>query len=176
MIKNQKQVSITKEKLAELKKAKSEFEKKLAEQQQTSKYKLGIKSFDSLISDLEHQLSQYESLTKGNFHCFQPKSLNEISDILIAARLAQKMSQKQLGDLVGLKEQQIQRYESTDYETASWPRIIEISEALELKFKIEKIIIINSNKENDFDYPPGITHEQVELAIQTIKVRGSLII
>ena len=135
-----------------------------------------MKSFESLIVDLENQLSQYESLTKGNFHCLQPKSLNKIPNILIAARLAQKISQKQLGDIVGLKEQQLQRYESTDYETASWPTIIEISVALSLNFKFEKIIIINTNRSEAFDYPDGITPEQAELASNKVKEKGLLIL
>jgi HTH-type transcriptional regulator / antitoxin HigA len=40
-----------------------------------------------------------------------------------------------LADRLGLKEQQIQRYEATDYASASLARVIEISEALGLELK-----------------------------------------
>ena len=174
MIKNQKQASAIRQKLAELQIAKKEFENS-ASNKDSAKFELGLNSFNSLIKDLENELSQYESLTKGNFNCLEAKSLNEISEVLISARLAQKMSQKQLGEMVGLKEQQIQRYESTDYETASWPRIIEISIALKLKFKFEKIIILNENCDDEFEYPSGISNEQVEAATKQFKQNGSLI-
>src|SRR6476646_1525466 len=125
MIKNQKQAAITKEKLASLREAREGLLANNGEQS-TAEYRLSLKSFDSLIKDLEDQVKIYESLVDGNFHCWKPESLQEISNILISARLAQKMSQKDLGDLLDLKEQQIQRYEASNYETASWPRIVEV--------------------------------------------------
>ncbi|MBY0479040.1 MAG: helix-turn-helix domain-containing protein [Chitinophagaceae bacterium] len=174
MIKNQKQASITRQKLRELKKAKQEFEKS-ASDKDSAKFLLGLNSFDALIKDLENEISLYEFLTKGNLNCLQAKSLNEIPEVLIATRLAQKISQKQLGEMVGLKEQQIQRYESTDYETASWPRIIEISTALKLNLKFEKIVILNESCDDEFEYPQGVSVEQVEAATKQFRQNGSLI-
>lgn len=174
MIKNQKQASLTREKIKDLKKAKEEFENK--ENNNSIKYDLGVKSFESLIADLENQLNEYEGFVKGNFHCFQPKSLQEIPKVLIGARLAQKMSQKELAELIGVKEQQIQRYESLDYETASWPRIFEISIALGLKFLFEKIIIINEHNEEIFELPKDVSKEQLKEFERKTKLKGSLII
>jgi transcriptional regulator with XRE-family HTH domain len=51
---------------------------------------------------------------------------------LIKARIARGFSQKELADKLGLKEQQIQRYEASDYETASFARLKEIVSALEI--------------------------------------------
>jgi transcriptional regulator with XRE-family HTH domain len=48
------------------------------------------------------------------------------------------LTQKQLAELVGLKEQQIQRYEETEYASASFSRMQEIISALGLEVK-EKI-------------------------------------
>ena len=53
-----------------------------------------------------------------------------------------------MGELIGVKEQQIQRYEATDYETASFERIIEISIALNLNLKFEKNIVMNLQMKN----------------------------
>jgi HTH-type transcriptional regulator / antitoxin HipB len=144
MIKNQKQAGITKDRLAELKKAKEIFEEQNKDKT-TAKYRLGVNSMNSLINELENEMQIYEGLVKGEFNILQAKSINELPNVLIAARLAQNMSHKELGELVGLKEQQIQRYEATDYETASLPRIIEISMALNLSMKFEKNIIMNLN-------------------------------
>ena len=151
MIKNQKQVSITKKRVAELVAALNELE--IREKDKTAvKYLMGRDSLNSLIRDLKKELDVYEELCKGNLHILNDKSLKDIPEILISARLARKLSQKELGELLGLKEQQIQRYEATDYETASWPRIVEIAFALNIKIPFEKIVIVSASDNNVFEY------------------------
>ena len=53
----------------------------------------------------------------------------DLPAILIKARIARGLSQKDLAERVGLKEQQIQRYETTDYTTANLARIKEVVNA-----------------------------------------------
>ena len=68
-------------------------------------------------------------------------SFNEISDVLIKGRIAKGWTQGDLAAELGIKEQQIQRYESTDYETASLARITEVFMALGLKLNSCKVVI-----------------------------------
>lgn len=175
MIKNQKQAGITKDRLAGLQKAKEIFEEQ-NDDKTTAKYRLGMNSMNSLISDLEKEIHIYEGLVNGDFNILQAKSITELPNVLIGARLAQNMSHKELGELIGVKEQQIQRYESTDYETASLPRIIEISMALNLNMKFEKNIIVNMEIENEFDYPENITKQQIQYATEKIINNKSLMV
>ena len=147
MIKNQKQVGIKNARLEELIKEKQIFDEQHKDKT-SAKYRLGIKSINSLIEEIQNDIQVYEGLVKGNFNILQAKSINELPNVLIAARLAQKISQKELGELIGVKEQQIQRYEATDYETASFARIIEISIALNLNLKFEKNIVMNLQMKN----------------------------
>ncbi|MBL4586959.1 MAG: helix-turn-helix transcriptional regulator [Flavobacteriales bacterium] len=172
MIKNQKQVSITKERLSELQYAMDSLRK----EDVVSKFdhQLATNSLTAMIEDLQGQLDTYNSLVHGNFHCLQAKNLREIPHVLIAARLAQKLSQEALGERLGLKGQQIQRYESTDYETASWPRIFEIATALEVEFYFEKIIILNEVEE-EFLLPEGVNAEVVDGAAEKLRDCHSLI-
>ena len=83
----------------------------------------------SQLADLESELREYESLKAGEFQWDSLKLVAELPSILIKARIAQGMSQRQLAERVGLKEQQIQRYEATDYATASLARIREVVRA-----------------------------------------------
>ena len=53
------------------------------------------------------------------------KPLHEFRSALTGARIKAGLSQKQLAEKLGLKEQQIQRYEATDYESASLRRVSE---------------------------------------------------
>jgi len=172
MIKNQKQVSITKERLSELQYAMDSLRK----EDVVSKFdhQLATNSLTAMIKDLQGQLDTYNSLVHGNFHCLQAKNLREIPHVLIAARLAQKLSQEALGERLGLKGQQIQRYEATDYETASWPRIFEIATALEIEFYFEKIILINESEE-DFMTPKGMTPKDINAAETKLQNCRSLI-
>ena len=44
-------------------------------------------------------------------------SFDELPQALVKARIALRLSQKDLADRLGMKEQRIQRYESTDYQS-----------------------------------------------------------
>ncbi len=82
------------------------------------------------LSDLEEQLREYESLKAGNFEIEDLNVVAELPTALIKARIAQGLSQKDLAERLRLKEQQIQRYEATDYASASLARIKEVVSAL----------------------------------------------
>ena len=56
--------------------------------------------------------------------------MDELPRTLIEARIASGMTQAELASRLELKEQQIQRYESSDYRSASLTRILEIATTL----------------------------------------------
>lgn len=93
----------------------------------------------SQLTHLEADLREYESLKAGKFKLDQLKTVKEIPTILIKARIAQGLSQKDLAERLGLKEQQIQRYEATDYASARLTRIREIVEALDIDYRPNQI-------------------------------------
>lgn len=66
---------------------------------------------------------------------FKINSISELSEALCEARIARGLTQKELGELLGVHEQQIQRYEANDYKQCSWRRVIEICDALDVKFR-----------------------------------------
>ena len=64
---------------------------------------------------------------------FYLNSIESLPLLLIKARIAANLTQKDLAKQLGLKEQQIQRYEATDYASASLSRIIQVSQKLNIK-------------------------------------------
>ena len=84
----------------------------------------------SQLADLERELREYESLKAGKFPMDGLSVVAELPTVLIKARIAQGLSQKDLAERLGLKEQQIQRYEATGYASASLTRIKEVVSAL----------------------------------------------
>ena len=86
-------------------------------------------ALSSQLADMESELSEYESLKAGDFELESLKVIADLPSILIKARIAQGLSQKDLAERIGLKEQQIQRYEATDYASANLARIKEVVSA-----------------------------------------------
>lgn len=87
----------------------------------------------SQLEDLETELKEYESLKSGPFRLEELRIVADLPTILIKARIAQGLSQKELAERVGLKEQQIQRYEATDYVSANLARIKEVADSLSVQ-------------------------------------------
>ena len=87
----------------------------------------------SQLADLEAELREYEAVREGRFRMDELSVVADLPALLIKARIAQGLSQRELADRLGLKEQQIQRYEATDYATAKWSRIREVAGALSME-------------------------------------------
>ncbi|RKS78648.1 helix-turn-helix protein [Actinomadura pelletieri DSM 43383] len=86
------------------------------------------------LADLDSQLMQYQQLQEGQVAATGVSSLEELPDALIRARIAAGMSQRDLAERLGMKEQQIQRYEAERYASASLTRLREITAALGVEF------------------------------------------
>ena len=57
-------------------------------------------------------------------------ALGELSTLLVKSRIARGRTQLQLADEFGVAEQQVQRYEATEYRSACLARICDIAVAL----------------------------------------------
>lgn len=85
---------------------------------------------ESQLADLRDQLDEYEALRSGRITTLELTSLMELPDALIRARAAAGITQKELAARLGLKEQQVQRYEANRYAGASLERMQAVAEAL----------------------------------------------
>ncbi len=142
--------------------AKKELEAQ-QDKMQPAKYRLGINSFDGLIKELEHELQEYNSLSDGTLDCLHGKNFEDIPKIFIASRIAQGLTHEQLGEIIGIKGQQVQRYEATNFETASWVRMVEFYLALNpvlefIKVPLKKTISTGA----EFAVPSNITKANVD--------------
>lgn len=90
-------------------------------------------ALSSQIEELEGDVALYDELRSGKIRTFESEGLHDLPDILIRARIARGMSQKDLADFLGLKEQQVQRYEAERYRSASLDRLTEIADALNVR-------------------------------------------
>lgn len=82
--------------------------------------------------DLRAEIEEYDRLRSGSVSSFEASSLGDLATLLIKARIARGWSQRELADLLGIAEQQVQRYESTEYRSASLARICDVAAALDV--------------------------------------------
>ncbi len=92
----------------------------------------------SQLEELQKQIAEYENLIAHDPN--QPVALkiddiNKLSDLLIKARIAFKITQKELAFLCDRTEEQIQAYEDKDYQNASFLDFLAVSDALGIQIQ-----------------------------------------
>ncbi len=132
MIKNERQYRITRAQADRFERTLAELRRDNGEDQDI--HPLIAKAHEDAISsqleDLKSELREYEDLRDGKFDMTELGMVSSLPETLIKARIARGMSQRELAERIGLKEQQIQRYEATDYASASLSRIREVVSGL----------------------------------------------
>src|SRR5258708_18154455 len=142
MISNERQYRITK---AEAER----FRRTLAELETDGRDQEGVhprlvqaqrEALQSQLDDLLHEIREYEELRAGKVPLLSIDSFEDLPDGLIKARIAAGLSQKALAGRLHLKEQQIQRYESERYASASLQRIQEVARAIGVQIREEILL------------------------------------
>ena len=132
MIKNERQYRITKAQTKKFERALDQLRRDIDRRKKLHPLlqKAEEDALRSQLNDLRTQLKEYEELRSGEVSITPPEILEELPQNLIRARIASGLTQKELAQQLGIKEQQIQRYEATNYKTASLARLLEIIRAL----------------------------------------------
>lgn len=135
MIKNERQYRITKSQADKF----AEALRGLRLRQGSDPLLLQLESdaIESQLDELRSELENYERLQAGESDVIVVDSFDELPQSLVKARIALGLSQKDLADRLGMKEQQIQRYESTDYQSASMSRLRDVVQALGVSVREE---------------------------------------
>ncbi len=84
----------------------------------------------SEAEELRAQLHHYEQLRDGHITEREITSLRELPSALIEARIAARLTQRDLAERVGVAEQQIQRWEANSYAGVNLERLQSIADAL----------------------------------------------
>jgi ribosome-binding protein aMBF1 (putative translation factor) len=95
---------------------------------------------ESQLADLREELAEYDALRAGQVRELELRSLAELPEALIRARIAAGLSQKELARRLGMKEQQVQRYEATRYAGATLARVQAVADALGVQIH-ERVVL-----------------------------------
>ncbi len=138
MIKNERQYRITKAQAQKFAQALAEMQAPAASDHlHPILQKAEQEALQSQWESLQSEIRDYEALLAGRQQSFQLDSFDELPRTLIKARIASGLSQRELAVRLGLKEQQIQRYEATEYASASMARVSAIIQALNINIREE---------------------------------------
>jgi ribosome-binding protein aMBF1 (putative translation factor) len=138
MIRNERQYRITKAQAEKFSRALEEASARTSTNPLL--HQLGQDAIRSQLQDLQRDLQKYELLRAGQERVLTLDSLAEFPRALVKARIAAGLTQKDLADRLGLKEQQIQRYAATEYATASVARLMRVIEALGIRVREEVLL------------------------------------
>jgi DNA-binding XRE family transcriptional regulator len=136
MIRNDKEYRHTKERLIELE---AELQKLSKGRRSAERGELASAVIDALrmqIGDLEREISEYEDLKEGRLLSFGADDLDSWGELLTKARIACGLTQAELGEILGMTQQQVQRYERDGWQKISLWRLAEASGALGLDLSI----------------------------------------
>ena len=102
-----------------------------------------IKAIQSQINDIKEEISDYIEIKENKI--IPVKDLMNFKNLptsLIKARIGLNMTQKEFAELIGVREQQIQRWESTEYATVSISRVYEIISAIleTMNISLERVL------------------------------------
>jgi len=140
MIKNKKQFENIQEQASKISKAIEELEGK-KDSLDVNLYELNRNALESQLKDLQDEMEFFTSIKSGELKIVRIGSVEDLHKVLIAYRIAIGLTQKDLAEKLGIKEQQIQRYEASDYQSASWHRILDVISALKIIIQIKDVII-----------------------------------
>ncbi len=129
MIKNERQLKITKKKLREFESVLSDLNKDYRSSRDL-KLKMQIDALKSDTSILKSEVKEFDNLKSGAIKIITAKSFHELPEVIIKARIARSMTQKDLALSLGMKEQQIQRYENNNFASVSFSKMEKIVAAL----------------------------------------------
>jgi HTH-type transcriptional regulator/antitoxin HigA len=147
MIKNEKQYKITKKKLLGIEEKRTAIAAR--QPSPASKDQLILVSLTTMKDQLEEELAAYD-LLKKNTGSFSARSLLELPSLIIEYKIRSGMTQKEFAKKIGMKEQQLQRYEAENFQSISFKNLMKIVQAIGLDIYIQETASPQKAKEKDF--------------------------
>lgn len=169
MIPNRKQLTAIVKEIKDLGKRMKEIENS---ESVTDKFQLY--AWHGRLNDLQADVDEFNKLIKESILNFNEKNLDKL---IIYMRIASGMTQRQLAQALEVREQQIQRYEQTQYLNASFERIIQIVRVLSKNFNLT-VEVNKDDKTGPTDHRFGYlknSYPDLEKVTRKVKDRKALV-
>jgi len=143
MIKNQKQYEYSQELIKSFESSLSAIRER-GQKKNDVWVKIKRDSLKSHLDALKAEIAEYEHLINHNSDrpiVLKLSDIKYLPQIIIKARIAAKISQKELAQRTGLTEEQIKEYEARDYQTASFLDFLFVLDALDIQVQKGEFLI-----------------------------------
>jgi HTH-type transcriptional regulator/antitoxin HigA len=128
------------------------------------------KSLTTERRELGTLLSAYEQAKNGNFELLCDKAANDPGSVLIAARIARKLSQKELARKLGLREQAVQRYEAEKYRSISLANYLKFASVLGVEWRMD----LSASIRNGWALTKDISPNEARKVLKHARAKGWL--
>lgn len=135
MITNERQYAITRAKAEKFRQTLAQSGRQGTKPMHPRALKAMREGIESQLQDLQDELAEYEKLQGGAVTSIVANSILELAVALVKARIVRNWTQKELAERLGLPEQQIQRYEATQYKGVAVERLQEVADALNVRVR-----------------------------------------
>jgi transcriptional regulator with XRE-family HTH domain len=105
-----------------------------------------------LLDDLNEQVGHYQRIKRGDLSGF--KTLRDVGQLLIAARVARDLSQRDLAERLGVHESQVSRDEKNEYQGVSLERASQILEVLSIRVDL-RVTLEDEIRGGGAEHPGG---------------------
>lgn len=136
MIKNEKQYKISKKKLQEIKVNIDEVEK--ATNLHPLRNKLMMASLLNMQEEISKEVADYELLKKKKFLFLKERLISDLPTLLTEYKIISGLTQKEFSEKLGLKEQQLQRYEADNFKSVSFKNLLRFLDLIGLEIRIKE--------------------------------------
>jgi DNA-binding transcriptional regulator YiaG len=135
-IKNTRQLAASKAWLADFQNSLKEARKKPKDLHPRFR-KAELDGIRSQIEELESEIREYEDLQEKTPEQIVLASVEDLPETMVRMRIVRGLTQEQLAERLGIKPQQVQKWEAGAYRRATYSRILQVAKALE--FDIQSV-------------------------------------
>lgn len=136
MIKNEKQYRISKKKLKELNEHIDRTTKET--DKNPLRNQLILASLNSSKNEIGNDILLYESLKKNKQGLLKERLIAELPSVITEYKIVSGLTQKEFAEMLGIKEQQLQRYESESFKGVTFRNLLKFLDLIGLEIKIKE--------------------------------------
>jgi DNA-binding Xre family transcriptional regulator len=144
MIKNEKQYNISKKLLSEINEDIDRLQKDTT--QHPLRNKLMLASALNMQKEIEQDILLYETLKKDKKGILKERLFSELPTLLTEYKIKSGLTQKEFAERLGIKEQQLQRYEADNFKSVTFKNLLRFLDAIGLEIMIKETRMTRTNK------------------------------
>jgi ribosome-binding protein aMBF1 (putative translation factor) len=144
MIKNEKEYKITKRKISECNVAIDGINNN-PEKDPVKKILL-ITSLEVFRNDMQDEILAYEKLKSDKKNFLKERQISELPSLLTDYKIRSGLTQKEFAKKLGVKEQQLQRYEASSFKSVTFKNLLKYFDILGLEIRVKQTRFTRTNK------------------------------